>query len=298
VLVVMELRARFDEEANMRWKTLLEEEGVTVALGKPDMKVHAKICVIKKKEMNRIRQYAFISTGNLNENTAMYYGDHCLLTSNKNIIADINRVFDYLENIQKRGGGLENCKVLAVAPLNMRQYFMNQIDKEMKLVKRRKSGGMIVKLNSLVDQELTEKLYAAAKAGVDVKLVIRGICCAYPDQKVFKGHMRAISIIDEYLEHARVFIFENDGKPQVFISSADWMVRNLDHRIEVACPIYDLDIQQELKDIMNIQLAENVKARKLDNEQKNSYVTPEADEAEVRSQQAIYTYLENKTYTD
>lgn len=298
VLVVMELRARFDEEANMRWKTLLEEEGVNVALGKPDMKVHAKICVIKKKEMNRIRQYAFISTGNLNENTAMYYGDHCLLTSNKNIIADINRVFDYLENIQKRGGGLENCKVLAVAPLNMRQYFMNQIDKEMKLVKRRKSGGMIVKLNSLVDQELTEKLYAAAKAGVDVKLVIRGICCAYPDQKVFKGHMRAISIIDEYLEHARVFIFANDGKPQVFISSADWMVRNLDHRIEVACPIYDLDIQQELKDIMNIQLAENVKARKLDNEQKNSYVTPEADEAEVRSQQAIYTYLENKTYTD
>ncbi|NDC42925.1 MAG: polyphosphate kinase 1, partial [Chitinophagia bacterium] len=298
VLVVLELRARFDEEANMRWKALLEEEGVRVALGRPDEKVHAKICVIKKREGNLQKQYAFISTGNLNENTAAYYGDHCLLTSNKMIIADLNRVFDYLENIVKRGSGLEHCKVLAVSPLSMRQFFMNQIDRETKLARRKKrSGGMIIKLNSIVDQELIEKLYAAARAGADVKLVIRGICCAYTNQKSFKSHMSAISIIDEYLEHARVFIFENDGKPQMFISSADWMVRNLDHRVEVACPIYDPEIQQELRDIMNIQLAENVKARVLGNEQRNLYVQREEGDKVVRSQRDIYTYLENKTYS-
>lgn len=298
VTVVLELRARFDEEANLRWKAYLEEEGVKVILGIHDMKVHAKICVIKKKEFNRIKQYAFVSTGNFNENTAAYYGDHCLLTTNKNIIADINRVFDYLENPAKKGGGLHLCKTLPVSPRNMRSTFMALIDKEIRQNKKTKKGSIIIKLNSLVDRELIEKLYAAAKAGVDVQLVIRGICCAYTEQKSFKEHMKAVSIIDDYLEHARVFIFNNGGKPQVFISSADWMVRNLDHRVEVGCPIFDAEIQQELTDIMNIQLAENVKGRKLDNEQSNEYVERGDKEPVVRSQVAIYKYLRNKKYTD
>ena len=298
VTVVLELRARFDEEANMRWKTHLEEEGVKVLLGKHDMKVHAKICVIKKKEFNRIKQYAFVSTGNLNENTATYYGDHCLLTTNKNIIADINRVFDFLENTVKRGGGLRLCKTLPVSPLTMRSSMLALIDKEIRQTKKTKSGSIIIKLNSLVDKEIIEKLYVAAKAGVDVRLVIRGICCAFTEQKMFKGHLTAISIIDDYLEHARVFIFGNAGKPQVFISSADWMVRNLDHRVEVAAPIYDLEIQNELIEIMNIQLAENVKGRILDNEQSNQYVTREGKTPVVRSQEAIYKYLRNKKYKD
>lgn len=298
VTVVLELRARFDEEANIRWKAQLEEEGVKVVLGKHDMKVHAKICVIKKKEFNKIKQYAFISTGNLNENTAAYYGDHCLLTTNKNIIADINRVFDYLENIVKKGNGLHLCKTLPISPLTMRSSFMAMVDNEIRQNKKTKKGDIIIKLNSLVDKEMIEKLYAAAKAGVNIHLVIRGICCAYTEQKIFKGHMKAISIIDDYLEHARVFIFNNAGKPQVFISSADWMVRNLDHRVEVACPIFDAGIQQELIEIMNIQLAENVKGRKLDNEQSNEYVEKDAREPVMRSQVAIYKYLRNKKYVD
>ncbi len=151
-------------------------------------------------------------------------------------------------------------------------------------------------MNSLVDVELITKLYEAAKAGVEIKMIIRGICSAYTDQKSFKKQIQAISIIDEYLEHARVFVFHNEGKPSVFISSADWMVRNLDHRIEAACPIYDKKIQQELIDILNIQLAENVKGRILDNEQVNEYVHRDETEPELRSQIAIYDYLLKKEY--
>ena len=296
VTVVLELRARFDEEANMRWKAQLEEEGVKVVLGLHNMKVHAKICVIKKREFNHTRQYGFISTGNLNENTARYYGDHCLLTTNRNILADINRIFDYIENPIKKITYLKNCKTLPISPTNMRRSMLLLIDKEIRLAKRKKPASVIIKLNSLVDKVLIEKLYAAAKAGVDIQMVIRGICCAYSEQKSFKGNFSAISIIDDYLEHARVFIFGNSGEPKIFISSADWMVRNLDHRIEAAAPIYNKEIQQELVDILNIQLAENVKGRILDNEQSNQYVHRDEHAPKVRSQEAIYKYLQNKTY--
>jgi polyphosphate kinase len=295
VTVVLELRARFDEEANMRWKSQLEEEGVKVILGIHNMKVHAKICVIKKKEFNRTKQYAFVSTGNLNENTAMYYGDHTLLTTNRNIIADLNRVFDFLENPIRKAINLKNCKTLPVSPVSMRRVMIANIEKEIKIARRKKPASIIIKLNSLVDQELIDKLYDAAKAGVVIKMVIRGICCAYTDQKALKGRLKALSIIDDYLEHARVFVFGSKD-PQVFISSADWMVRNLDHRVEVACPVYDKKIQQELIDILNIQLAENVKGRILDNEQSNQYVERTADAPVVRSQEAIYEYLRNKSY--
>ena len=296
VTVVLELRARFDEEANMRWKEQLEEEGVKVILGLHNMKVHAKICVIKKREFNHTRQYGFISTGNLNENTARYYGDHCLLTTNRNILADVNRIFDYLENPIKKATYLKNCKTLPISPLTMRKSMLALLEKEIKLAKKKKPGSAIIKLNSLVDNILIEKLYAAAKAGVNIQMIIRGVCCAYTEQKAFKGAFKAISIIDDYLEHARVFVFGNAKEPVVFISSADWMVRNLDHRIEAACPIYNKEIQQELIDILNIQLAENVKGRILDNEQTNQYVHRDEHTHKVRSQEAIYKYLHNKTY--
>ncbi len=298
VLVVLELRARFDEEANMRWKADLEEEGVRVKFGKPDMKVHAKICVIKKREFNTIKQYAFVSTGNLNENTAMYYGDHCLLTTDKKIIADINKVFEFLEHDDVRLQLLRGLKTLPVAPTSMRNKFKTLINREITLHKKSKAGYIIVKTNSLADTALIEELYAAARAGVEIKMVVRGICCAYTEAKGFKEHLKGISIIDGYLEHARVFIFGHGQKPQVFISSADWMVRNLDHRVEVACPIFDKNIQQELIDIMNIQLAENVKGRVLDDEQSNTYVQPVESNSLVRSQVAIFDYLSNKKYTN
>lgn len=297
VTVVLELRARFDEEANLQWKARLEEEGVRVFIGLPDMKVHAKVCVIKKREFKKIKQYGFVSTGNLNENTARYYGDHCLLTTNRNIIADINRMFTFMESPVHNFALLNKCKTLPVAPVNMRLFFIDLIDKEIKAAKKKQEAKITVKLNSLVDELLINKLYEAAKAGVDVQLIVRGSCCAYTSQKTFKKPIHAISIIDEYLEHARVFVFHNGGQPKVFISSADWMVRNLDHRIEAACPILDKDIQQELIHILNIQLSGNVKARILDNEQKNEYVPRKKGEPVVRSQMAIYEFLHKKKYT-
>lgn len=297
VTAVIELRARFDEEANLNWKKTLEEEGVKVLLGIPNMKVHAKICVIKKREFNKTKQYGFISTGNLNENTAEYYGDHCLLTTNRAILADVNKVFDVLENPIGLEEKLSKCKILPVSPVSMRSAFMTLMDKHIATVKKGKHVSATIKLNSLVDTLLIEKIYAAAKAGVDIKIIVRGVCCAYTQQKSFKEHVYAISIIDQYLEHARVFIFNNGKENKIYISSADWMVRNLDHRIEVACPIYNKEIQQELIDILNIQLSENVKGRILDNDQTNEYVHKDEGMTEVRSQEVIYHYLQNKHYT-
>ncbi len=294
VTAVLDLRARFDEEANMMWKDRLEDEGVKVVVGLPDMKVHAKLCVIKKREFNRTTQYGFISTGNFNENTAQFYGDHCLLTSNRNIIADINKVFRFLENPNHKFEILRSCNTLPTAPFRMRNIFIALINKEIRAAKKGQPAGLILKMNSLVDQTLILKLYEAARAGVDVQMVIRGSCCAYTEQTGFKGKMKVISIIDEYLEHARIFVFHNAGNPKVFISSADWMVRNLDHRIETACPILDPAIQKELIDILHIQLSENVKGRTLDNEQANHYVERVGNTPIIRSQLAIYNYIQNK----
>jgi polyphosphate kinase len=297
VSVVIELKARFDEEANMMWKKRLEEEGVRVYIGLPEMKIHAKICVIKRREFNRTTQFGFVSTGNLNESTAKVYADHCLLTSNRQIMADINRVFDCLERPVPNLTGLKTCRTLIPAPITMRKFFQAQILKQISLSKRKKGGSLVVKLNSLSDDQLIHDLYDAAKAGVKSSFVVRGIFCGVMDQKSFKKQPQAISIVDQYLEHARVFIFGEEEQKQVFISSADWMVRNLDHRVEVACPIIDKEIQTELSHIMNIQLKENEKARILDAVLSNQYVVPEEGEPWLRSQVAIHDYLKNKEYT-
>ncbi len=294
VEVMLELRARFDEEANLEWKETLEEEGVKVLLGVPNVKIHAKICVIKKRVGMRTIQYGFVSTGNLNEKTAKVYADHCLLTSNRNVMADINRIFKYLENPRLHAQHLRACKTLMVCPVNMRKELIQLIDKEIRNAKAGKPAGIILKLNALSDVAMIQKLYDAANAGVDIQMVIRGIFCAKIDSKKLKKHMSAISIVDEYLEHARVLIFHNNGKEKYYISSADWMIRNLDHRVEAAVPINDPVIQQELKDIINIQLRDNVKARLLDEELANKYV-PSAGKKKVRSQIETYLYLHQKT---
>jgi polyphosphate kinase len=294
VTVVLELRARFDEEANLEWKIILEEAGVKVFMGLPNMKVHAKICVIKKKRNKLPIYYGFVSTGNLNEKTSRVYGDHCLLTSNKQIMADINRIFNFLEN-PKNIQSLKACTKLFVSPVNMRKHFEYLIDKEIKSAKENKPASIILKLNSLSDEELILKLYEAAKAGVNIKMIIRSICCMYTENKKFKIKVKAVSIVDEYLEHARAMIFHNGGKEKYFISSADWMVRNLDHRIEATCPVFDKSIQHELKDILNIQLHDNTKARILDNHLLNNYVK-EPGEKKIRSQIQIYNLLLKKKY--
>ena len=294
VTVVLELRARFDEEANLEWKDELEENGVKVLLGVPNVKVHAKICLIKKRVNNRTIHYGFVSTGNLNEKTAKVYGDACLLTADRNIMADVNRIFSYLEQPKTRITLLKNCKTLMVSPTGMRRQLLQLINKEIKTAKLKKPASIILKLNSLSDEILIDKLYEAAKAGVEIKMVIRGICCLLTENKKFKQPMQAISIVDEYLEHSRIMIFHNGGKEKTFISSADWMVRNIDHRVEVACPIFEKNIQQEIKDIIQIQLKDNIKARILDNDLSNQYVNPR-NTKKIRSQVETYNYLCRKS---
>ena len=294
VTVVLELRARFDEEANLEWKEELEEAGVKVLLGVPNMKVHAKICLIKKRVSNRTIHYGFVSTGNLNEKTAQIYSDNCLLTSDRNIMADVNRIFNYLEQPKTRIQLLSNCKTLIVSPTGMRKQLLQLINKETRAAKAKKPASIILKLNSLSDELLINKLVEAAKAGVEIRMVIRGIFCMLTENKKFKIPIQAISIVDEYLEHSRIMIFHSGGKERTFISSADWMVRNIDHRIEVACPIFEKPIQQELKEIMQIQLKDNIKARILDNELANQYVNPR-NTKKIRSQVETYNYLFRKS---
>ena len=296
VVVMLELKARFDEEANLEWKNILEEEGVKVLLGVPKMKIHAKLCIIKKKKGTKVVQYGFVSTGNLNEKTAKIYGDHCLLTSDGKAMADINRIFRYLEHWKLGMRNLQLCKTLWVCPVNMRKQIMLLIDKEIKAAKAGKEARIIIKVNSLSDSLLIDKLYQAAVAGVEIRMVVRGIFCPVIEHKKFKQPISAISIVDEYLEHARVIIFHNQGDEKVYISSADWMVRNLDHRVEAAIPVLDPVIRQELIDIIHIQLRDNVKARILNNELSNNYV-PSGGKKRIRSQIETYHYLFKKNQT-
>ena len=292
VTVMMELRARFDEEANLEWKERLEEEGVKVIDIIPNLKVHAKLCMIKKRVGKRSLHYGFVSTGNMNEKTAGFYGDHCLLTSNRNIMADVNRIFTYLEKWKTGMDSLKTCKTLIPCPVALRRELLKMINREIRSARKKEPAQIILKINSLADETLIHKLYEAARAGVEIKLVVRGIFCMFPENKKFKMPVTAISILDEYLEHARVYIFHNGGDEKVFISSADWMIRNLDHRVEATCPVLDPVIKQELKDILNIQLADNVKARWLDNALDNRYKRDQSKK--VRSQIEIYNYLYQK----
>jgi polyphosphate kinase len=293
VTVVLELRARFDEEANLEWKDRLEEEGARVLTGLSDMKMHAKLCVIKKRTNDRNTYYGFVSTGNLNEKTAMVYADHCLLTSNQKIMADANRIFSYLE--QPKGGDhfLKACKTILPSPIVLRKQLHKLINNEIKNAKQKKPASLLLKMNSLSDEDLIDRLYDAAKEGVEIKLIVRGIFCMLSENPKFKKPITAVSIVDEYLEHARVWVFHNNGKEKVYISSADWMVRNLDHRVEATCPITEEGIKKQLKNILNIQLSDNVKARWLNNELSNDYVSSKGKK-KIRSQVETYQFLAKK----
>jgi polyphosphate kinase len=293
--VVLELRARFDEEANIEWKQLLEDEGVKVLHGMPDMKIHAKMCLIRKRVKEKQQLYGFISTGNLNEKTARIYGDHCLLTSNARIMMDISRMFNYLEHHRSDLHSLKNCDTIIPSPTILRKELYKLIDEEIRQARKNKPSGITLKMNSLSDEGMIAKLYEAAREGVPIKLIIRGIFCMLTENKKFRRPIRAISIVDEYLEHARVWVFHNHGKEKVYISSADWMMRNLEHRVEATCPIWNEEIKQELIEILNIQMQDNVKARWLDNDLTNEYVR--TTRKKVRAQVETYNYLFKKTLT-
>lgn len=292
VTVFLELKARFDEEANLEWKSIMEEEGIKVLVGVPNKKVHAKLCVIQTKVAGKLVKYGFISTGNLNEKTAKVYADHCLLTANKQLMNESSRIFNYLENWQQGDKPIVKMQHLLISPINMRNSILHLIDNEIKFAKQGKTAKIIIKLNSLTDITLIEHLYKAVKSNVEVHLIIRGILTLKVNNEKGNTKLNAISIVDQYLEHARVMIFHNKGNEKVYISSADWMVRNLDHRIEVATPIFDAAIKKELIDIINIQLKDNQKARILDANLHNKYVPLSGKK--YKSQEQTYIYLKGK----
>lgn len=296
VVVMLELRARFEEEANIEWKNRLEEEGAKVLIEIPNMKVHSKICVIKKRTKdNNFLLYGFVSTGNLNEKTSKVYADHCLLTANQKIMSDVNRIFSFLEQPKTGMHFLRDCKVIIPSPMFVKREMLKLIDEEIKQARKKKPAAITLKMNSLSDEEMIQKLYEAARAGVEIKLIIRGVFCMFTENKKYEKPIKAISIVDEYLEHARVWVFHNRGKEKVYLSSADWMRRNLEHRVEATCPVWHEELKQELKDILDIQLQDNVKARWLDNELSNEYVR--TTKKKIRSQVETYNYLFKKTQT-
>lgn len=289
VTVIMELQARFNEESNIAWAKKLEEAGAKVLYGIPGMKVHAKMCLITRQEKGKPVYYANLGTGNYNGETARIYCDHSLFTADKRITEEVNKVFKYLEHKKKIG----SFKHLVVSPLDMRKRFMALIDKEIKNSKSGIEAGILIKLNHLVDPQLIEKLYEASKAGVKTDIIARSTCTLDAGIPSLSENIHAISIVDKQLEHARVFIFRNAGKPLYFVSSADWMSRNLDHRVEVAFPVYDKEIREELKRIIDIQLNDNVKARVLNEKQNNTY-KHDGSKVKVRSQTDIYNYLKTR----
>lgn len=257
VMVTIEAQARFDEEANIHWGRMLQEEGIHVIFGIKGLKVHCKLCVIERIENRKKMLYANVSTGNYNEQTAHTYSDHALFTCDPRITKDADSIFDYLQNPIKQ----PHTEHLVISPFHTRSFFMKQIEHEIRNKKKNKPAGVLLKMNSLVDDELIEKLYEASKAGVPIRLIIRGICRLKAGVKGLSENIEVISIIDRFLEHARVFRFENAGKPTFFISSADFMTRNLDVRVEVSSPIYNEDLKKQLDLFLETQWRDNIKAR-------------------------------------
>lgn len=289
VTAVVELAARFDEAANIGWAQRLTDSGINVIFGIPGLKVHSKLLLIERKEGITSRFYSHVGTGNFNEKTARIYTDFTLLTYDQNVGKDLYNVFDFLQFNYRR----PEYRLLLVSPHSMRPGLISLIDQEIANARAGYRASMTLKCNNLVDKELVTKLYEASEAGVEIKLIVRGMCSLLPGVKDISENIQAISIVDRYLEHPRVFVFYNRGSPRYMISSADLMTRNLDYRVEVLCPIFDADAQQMIQDILDQQWHDNVKARILDQNQTNQYVPAKRGVSRIRSQEAIHRYLSN-----
>ncbi len=289
VTVVIELQARFDEEANIYWSNKLQEEGAQVINGVPGLKVHAKVTWIKRKEKGQYRNYAYVGTGNFNESTARIYADDGLLTADPRIANEVAKLFHFFKQTYHN----YRYEHIIVSPFKMRDFFSLMIDREIAIARSGRRGYMILKMNSLIDPGMMDKIYEAARAGVKVRLIVRGIFGLLTETKGVSGNIEAISIVDKYLEHSRIFLFGNGGDEKIFISSADWMPRNLNGRIEVACPIYSEEIRQELKEMLKVQLRDNTKSRILDNALSNKYNRQQA-EGRFRAQEDYYQYIKQK----
>lgn len=294
VVLFVEAQARFDEANNIKWGRIFEEKGAKVIFSVPNIKVHSKVAMVERTENDEQQYYAYIGTGNFNAKTAKLYCDHGLFTANRKITEDLAQVFDVLE----RKLIIPKLKRLLVSPFTTRGTFLECIQNEISNVKAGLAGKITIKMNSLEDTKMIAALHEASEAGVAVRLLVRGLCrlkqkndeALLPNEKP----IYVTSIVDRYLEHGRIYLFENSGDETMYIGSADWMTRNLDKRIEVLTPILDNDIFNELKDILEIQLADTAKARILDAEDTNKQVTLVQGQPEVRSQYAIYDYLKHK----
>ncbi len=289
VTVVIELQARFDEEANIYWSNKLQEEGALVINGVPGLKVHSKIAWIKRKEKKAFRNYAYVGTGNFHESTARVYSDEGLLTADARIADEVAKLFSFFKQTYRS----YDYGHLIVSPFRMRDFFTEMIEREINLAREGKRAYMILKMNSLIDPGMMDKLYEAARAGVKIRLIVRGIFGLLTELEGVRENIEAVSIVDKYLEHSRIFLFGNGGDEKVFISSADWMPRNLNGRIEVACPIYNEEIQDELKAMLKIQLRDNSKSRVLDNALSNMYNRPHV-EGRFRAQEDYYQYIKDR----
>jgi len=291
VSVFIEVKARFDEEANLNWGEKLEKEGVTVHYSFPGLKVHAKIALVRRHEGETARLYAYTATGNFHEETARTYSDFGLFTADERLTKELARIFSYLETAKPPQ---QAFKHILVGKFNLREKLEQFIDDEIEAALRGEEAQITLKLNSIQDISMITKLYQASQNGVKIKLIVRGICCLVPGLPGLSENIEAISIVDRFLEHARVFVFHQGGKEAVFLSSADWMLRNLSHRIETAIPIYNEDLRREIINYLTIQLNDNVKARIIDIHFLNEYRKTESD-LSIRSQLEAYYYARRNT---
>lgn len=293
VTVVMELKARFDEQANIEWTRKMTEAGIKVLLGFQNLKIHSKLCVVSREEKGELINYAHFGTGNFNEKTAKIYTDFSLFTRNQDLAGEAVEVFDFIQQPYRR----YKFQHLQVSPINTRNKLQLMIRQEVQHAKEGKRAGISLKLNNLVDTSLIEDLYKASQAGVKIRAIVRGMCALIPGLQGISENIKIISVIDRFLEHPRIAIFENNGAPKVFISSADWMTRNMDSRIEVGCPIYDETLKRRILDIFELQFRDTIKAREIDKKQSNKYVK-RGNRKKLRSQVEIYHYLKSEEQED
>ena len=286
VTVQIELQARFDETANIHYAEQLQREGVNTIFGIRGLKVHSKIGVIEREENGKTYRYGFISTGNFNESSAKIYTDYTLFTAHQEILDEINRVFKFFDTPFQ----VFQYKHLLVSPHYTKTTFLSLIDREIALAKEGKEAFLKLKMNGLTNEEMIEKLYEASQAGVKIQMIVRGVCGLLPQVQGLSENIEVISIVDRFLEHSRLYIFGNDGNPLYYISSADWMSRNLNNRVEVSCRIYQKDIQQQLWDTFNLDCNDRVKSRIIDKDQQNAYRSQQQGQS---SQEAIYNYYSN-----
>jgi len=286
VTAVIELNARFDEQANIKWAKILTEEGIKVEFGIPTLKCHSKLCLIRRAEQGKQVLYAHIGTGNFHEKTAEIYTDLSLFTRNPDLTAEVSDVFKFITRSFQRF----KFNHLIVSPTGTRNWIEHSIDREIKAAKKGMKAEILLKLNNIDDKKVIDKLYQASCAGVRIRMIVRGMCALVPGVKGVSENIQVLSIVDRFLEHSRVAIFHNGGEPDVFISSADWMTRNIDRRVEVGCPIYDPVLKQRIIDIIELQCLDNTKARIIDKKQVNTYKS-RGNKRKMRSQVATYEYL-------